>query len=95
MWHHRLNLGKPDRGQPPHRRGRARVDSRGAHFCDGFPGAGPLASSAYSVLSHFDEHLELSEPPVTRAARGGTLLKEAWQARRHLSVRGLAFHGAA
>ena len=56
----------------------SREDSRGAHFREDFPEAGPLAQSDYTVVRARGAALELAREPVrfTRVKPGETLIRE-------------------
>lgn len=57
----------------------ARVDSRGAHFREDFPGTSDLAESRYTVVRLARDRMEIATEPVafTRVRPGETLIQEA------------------
>ncbi len=78
-WHDWLNLKNlVQTSRVIARAALARTDSRGAHFREDFPDAGPLQSSAFTSLRMENAELKIDLKPVafTRVRPGETLLRE-------------------
>jgi fumarate reductase flavoprotein subunit len=78
-WHDWLNLNSLiDTSRVIAEAALARTDSRGAHFREDFPEAGPLESSAFTSLRVENAELKITLKPVafTRVRPGQTLLKD-------------------